>query len=396
MTRILFTVSGGDKIAPMMQAAADAARGPFSFAVFDSGTDEDSRRVALASAGQFGETNIAGKRVEWVANQTKAEAAALEWAAALFPFDKIEIFRADASPTWSNPGSETARAMRSNKVESFCTVATENFSGELMLLIRSIRGRSRKPIYVAGDDAICDTLNTAKMENVHAFRIATRGRLEWIHAQNFAAERHADWPRDEYPHCPPACMVKMDIAQRALELSDNTLYLDADFIITGSLNETIPADIDCAFSPSWHSPKWKDAAANFGRYNAGSVFIRAARFPEWWRSAALHRSKFMDQQCLDLAAREGFKTADLGPEHNFGFWRIWSESEELKGTKKTGEELADLLGFSQGKKGIELNGKPLVSFHVQMFHDTPGHAPLQRMVKHLLSESLNPLQRALL
>jgi hypothetical protein len=55
-----------------------------------------------------------------------------------------------------------------------------------------------------------------------------------------------------------------------------------------------------------------------------------------------------------------------------------------------------LLGFSQGKKGIELNGKPLVSFHVQMFHDTPGHAPLQRMVKHLLSESLNPLQRALI
>jgi len=67
----------------------------------------------------------------------------------------------------------------------------------------------------------------------------------------------------------------------------------------------------------------------------------------------------------------------------------------LKNTTKTGAELSDLLGFSQGKDGIELNGKPLVSFHVQMFHNTPGHAPLKRLVRHLLETSRNPYQVAL-
>lgn len=414
MNRFLFILSGDDRADVILPAFAREHAGErFDVVLFDNGTTTGAAPYALAHAHDFGAVHTIAKRVERALSNSEAAAVARAFAAEHFPAVDVVLVgevnkqtnpaavrnAAEELTTWKNPASP-ADTSRPTSIESFCTVATENFLAEVVLLIRSIRARNNQPIYVAGDDAVCRELRrrrdtTRGFSNVFPFRIASQARLEWLQQSHFEAQRAKDWPRNDYPHCPPACLVKMDIAQRALELSSNTLFLDADFVVVGSMGESIAPNIDCAFTPSWHSPRWKGAAETFGRYNAGNVFVRNPAFPDWWRQAALHRSRFMDQQCLDLAEKEGFTTADLSPSHNFGFWRLWHEVVDLKNTKLNGEELADLLGFTQGPAGILLNGEPLISFHVQMFHDTPGHAPLRRLVRYLLENSRNPLQAGL-
>jgi len=417
MKRFLFILSGNADPAAILStfAAQREPDEPFDIIVYDNATLSNAAAYVKANPYAFGAIHTLARRSEVAQSESEAGAAARAFAAEHFPAHEIVLAAFSTQPAapvpnnappplpailqWENPAS-TSPAPVSEQIESFCTVATENFLPELLLLIHSLRSRSSKPIYIAGDTAVCAEVNARRrrsraFDNVFAFRLATRGRLEWLHTEFFKAQRAKDWPRNDYPHCPPACMVKMDIAQRALELSDNTLFLDADFIVINSMAETIAAGIDCAFTPSWHSPNWKGAADTFGRYNAGCVFVRNESFPQWWREGALHRSKFMDQQILDAAQGEGYECADLSPAHNFGFWRIWHDREDLKDTAATGEELAALLGFTQGDEGVLLHGAPLVSFHVQMFHDTPGHAPLRRLVRHLLETSRNPLQAGL-
>jgi hypothetical protein len=412
MKRFVFIFSGDDDAGQILsEFAASIPATPFSIVAFDNATTTGAKQFIQKNLYSFGALNTIVKRSEIPLPPAEARKAALDFGASVFPATELELpdgkrepatttpARQEITAQWVNP-ARAWEAPKSEEIESFCTVATENFLPELLLLVHSLRARSSKPLYVAADDVVFNEINELKrykraFANVFPFRLATRGRLEWLHDEFFQAQRGKEWPRNDYPHCPPACLVKMDIAQRALELSGNTLYLDADFVVVGSMGERIAKEIDCMFTPSWHSPNWKGAAETFGRFNAGCVFVRNESFPTFWREAAIHRSRFMDQQCLDLAAGDGFSTAEFSRAHNFGFWRIWHEKDDLKNTKATGAQLAELLGFTQGPEGILLDGSPLVSFHVQMFHDTPGHAPLQRLVRHLLETSRNPLQAGL-
>lgn len=402
MKRLVFIFSEADDAAAIIRAKVAELSEQFDIVAFDNATTTNAAGFLKENLYAFGAVHTLVKRSETPLPFDEAQRQAMAFARRHFDASEIELAVAGCLPggekencnvpEWSNPASESIERVATS-IQSFATVATHNFFPELMLLIRSLRFRTRKPIYVAADDAVFRKLKALNVENVFPFRIATRERLDWLYKENFAAKRLKSWPRDEYPHCPPACLVKMDICRRALELSENTLYLDADFIAVGSIVDEI--ETDCAFTPSFHSPKWEGAAETFGTFNAGCVFTSSPAFVNWWYESALHESRFMDQQCLDNAAAAGFSVSQLSPAHNFGFWRIWHESRDLKNTKMAAPELAALLGFSQGKDGIELNGEPLVSFHVQMFHETPGHAPLQRLVRHLLSESRNPYQVAL-
>src|SRR6056300_520999 len=346
MKRFVFIFSEGDDASVILRAFAEKRYGEsFDVVAFDNATSTNAAEFVKANRYTFGAVHTLVKRSEVELSANEAERQAMEFAKRHFDESEIQLAvqASSGKPVeqpgrWENPASNPSQH-KATSIESFATVATENFLPEVLLLIRSLRSRTRRPILVAGDDAVCRKIRSLRLENVLPFKLATRSRLDWLYQQNFEAKRLKTWPRDEYPHCPPACLVKMDICRRALEIFDNTLFLDADFIAAGPVVDKIETDV--AFTPSWHSPKWKGAAETFGRYNAGCVFISSMPFVEWWSQSALHESRFMDQQCLDNAAAAGFSVSELSPAHNFGFWRVWHQSEDLKNTTKTGAELSD-------------------------------------------------------
>jgi hypothetical protein len=282
----------------------------------------------------------------------------------------------------SPPDPDPETAPLPETIQSFCTVATERFANEAEALVYSLRQWHDEPIVVLCDAAVRARLE-GKRDNLILIPSAHPRRMAAMHRQWFAGGiREAAWPtKGGYPNCPEACMLKMDALEIALQIADSTLFLDADFLILRKIDDPLPARL--GFTPHWHRPDW-DVRDQYGRHNAGMVYCADPAFPDWWRDAALNASNFMDQQCLDNAPGDPF---EFGPAHNFGFWRLYNDKRTFHKGEQDPAKVCPAVGLRAGSKGVTFQGDPLASFHVQISQTTPGHANLQRCVRHLLKKS---------
>ena len=146
MTRFLFIISGDDNAAEILRAFTTARveiLEAFDIVVFDNATTgkPTARDFAMANQSTFGAVHTLARRINTPLPAAEARAAALEFAGEHFKSDEIEIVEPAAAAEWNNPAS-APDDQRPPAIESFCTVATENFLPELLLLIHSLRSRN--------------------------------------------------------------------------------------------------------------------------------------------------------------------------------------------------------------------------------------------------------------
>lgn len=104
--------------------------------------------------------------------------------------------------------------------------------------------------------------------------------------------------------------------------AESVLYCDVDMIVASEfLSDIMSGDAELALSPNYYPSESTHLNDIHGIFNGGLVLSRTPRFVAWWRKeAALYKSSFADQLCLNSASRS-FSCRHLPSEYNVGFWR---------------------------------------------------------------------------
>jgi hypothetical protein len=154
---------------------------------------------------------------------------------------------------------------------------------------------------------------------------------------------------------------KIALLEWAIETAkpqDGVFFFDSDITFFGPLPAVQP-DATVALSP--HLIRESDEA-RFGRYNGGFLWVKDAKPLAAWRAACSH-SRFYEQaalECFDAPAT-------FGPQHNYGWWRLWQG-------RTPAPELAAAWSMRRdpAHSGILVEGVPLGSVHT---HWGPGQPP---------------------
>jgi len=200
--------------------------------------------------------------------------------------------------------------LKSQKLKSFCFVATSPLVKEAVILIYSIRCFYNEPIYIVCDNKTKELLSqyfdchniffdcTANSEDLHAVREQNKDRFSQL---------------SNGVHNLECIYKKMQAIDFAHSACSNTLFLDCDVVITNKIDEQL--DKELIMSPHyWGS--WK----KFGIFNAGYIFCSSKKFSDFWRESYLTSSTFCEQQGLDEVC-EKFNNGIFDETHNCGHWR---------------------------------------------------------------------------
>ena len=210
-----------------------------------------------------------------------------------------------------------------HKIESFCTVATDNCKVEASILIESLRRQHKEPIYVVCDLETRKFLEIEGFDDVYYKTIMPKEKLKQLKKNLFSDL----FSNDKQFHKPECIFHKMDSMDFAFEHHENTFFLDADVIVLGSLQEDFYKDI--VLSPHFYKLNKIENSFKYGIFNAGYIFCADKSFPDYWRDIYLNRSVFFEQEGLNHVL-EDYDIQTFSNLHNFGFWSKHKPSAETK------------------------------------------------------------------
>ena len=289
-------------------------------------------------------------------------------------------------------------------VQSVATLATLECIDELCLFVSSLRQHHPRILIVVGASSalIEKVLSSATAaagrdgdSHEHLLRaMAVDSNIMWIPCLDqfgkiersemeqsvgvWFPTRHADF-----------MMEKANVMQLIFErrLASNVMFLDCDIVTLAPLPK-IPSGCILAVSP--HRIASNDEAL-WGRYNGGLVWTSDPRLLFEWRRAT-HNSRFHDQAsledvvsvCRGTAGAQNTVVAELGPEVNYGYWRMFQT--ELRSQTSLAE---DGVMMEASKFRVE-RGKPIHYSSNIAAGSAPSGVPLQSVHTHFFLQKPPP------
>jgi len=157
-------------------------------------------------------------------------------------------------------------------------------------------------------------------------------------------------------------VTKCDVFEKAFQtgspdLQHGLLFCDADIFWLGPL-PTIPSTATVGLSP--HMIRQIDES-KYGTYNAGFLWLKDMSLVPVWRKAC-RRSRFFEQAALEelVARTDGSNVHTFGPEHNYGWWRLYQSSLPIEQRKA---EWTIKRDAQHRHSGLLVQGQPLSSIH---------------------------------
>lgn len=259
-----------------------------------------------------------------------------------------------------------------NKPESLCTLSTKNSIKDLLLLLASLNHISNhKPIYVVCDSFTHDYIE--KTSNNYYYKIKLFNILD-KYEKICLGTQSEQIQKKEWTEF---MLEKTKAIDYALEENSNTLFIDSDIMFINDLPD-INKDYELGLCEHNILESIKE---KYGKYNGGSLWVNTRKFSSWWiKNTWSDTSKYMEQQCLDLAPKE-FKTFIFPQTHNFGWWRLQTnEVEEIKNRRRK---------FKKSKNTTLYDKKPLISIHTHFFDTSSRQVCLfNKFVKSYLDEKI--------
>jgi len=236
------------------------------------------------------------------------------------------------------------------KVKSFCTIATKDCWNEFVLMAKTLRRHHNEPLIVCGDGFIKYIIEKYNIQNCEFHKI----ELEEV--------KRPYWADVSYHNFKPLTLKYLPI-EKALEVYENTLFVDSDFIFLQPFEDQVRGDL--AITPHYRLKEEPSYNQMFGKYNTGLIFVRDKYFSQWWKDSIYQESRFTDQHCVNNA-KTFFSIKELDQTHNIGFWRVYNSD-----TNKESIQKALKIEISED---IFINGKKANSFHVHTFlNKKEGH-----------------------
>jgi hypothetical protein len=236
------------------------------------------------------------------------------------------------------------------KVKSFCTIATKDCWNEFVLMAKTLRRHHNEPLIVCGDGFIKYIIEKYDIQNCEFHKI----ELEEV--------KRPYWADVSYHNFKPLTLKYLPI-EKALEVYENTLFVDSDFIFLQPFEDQVRGDL--AVTPHHRLKEESSYDQMFGEYNTGLIFVRDKYFPQWWKDSIYQESRFTDQHCVNNA-KTFFFIKEFDQTHNIGFWRVCNSD-----AKKESIQKALKIEISED---IFINGKKANSFHVHAFlNEKEGH-----------------------
>jgi len=196
-----------------------------------------------------------------------------------------------------------------NKIESFCTFATKGAYKDLRLLLHSLElYHSDIPVFILCDKWVNDKIE----EDNYNLEIYKKVELDQYTNMNRKMMEQANIFIE-------FLLNKANVMDYAMEIYENTLFIDADIILLNKFDLLIDKQYDVALSPH-HI--FEESEKKFGKYNAGFMFIANKNVTNTWRKFIKTRSGFDDQQALDWFSEE-FKVCHFDTSYNYGWWRLF-------------------------------------------------------------------------
>ena len=122
-------------------------------------------------------------------------------------------------------------------------------------------------------------------------------------------------------------MFKAVAMKRALDLYDDTLFLDSDMLVTAPFEiEKIKGDAVLGVSPHYIRKEFTDP---HGYYNGGMLWTSSKEVPDAWIEAS-KTSRFYDQACIEDLAKQ-FNHFEFDDSYNISWWRL---SQGIHGDEK--------------------------------------------------------------
>lgn len=254
-------------------------------------------------------------------------------------------------------------------IKSLCTLATYHNLNELLLMLYSFRQfHSDIPVYI-----YCD-MKTAAYNN----------EFQKLGNIGFHATKSMDVDSSNDEGWLKLMLYKTNVMDEALELYENTLFVDSDLIFLDSITDLFFEYSDLILSPHRIVKSEED---KHGRYNGGFVATNNKSFPQWWRDATAKNPKFFEQYCLNNAEQD-FEVKIAPPWHNFGWFRVspWHQENYLNALQFLAIDDDDSLCY---------DGVKISSVHTHLQNREPRFQVLNKILGRAFAESSNPHYKAI-
>jgi hypothetical protein len=191
-----------------------------------------------------------------------------------------------------------------------CTVAVGQIWPEAVVSVESWVAVQDSPALV-----ICDGTAEPHLKE-HLAALVRDGKVI-IKAEPVPTPRRAVKTTNDY-HNAGAISLKFAALHQALQHWQDAVFFDADVVFLSPLLVR-PVAVDVMLSE--HLSIAKHHAPKCGTFNAGLLWTKDCRFPEWWRSMYERgEGGFYEQGLLDKA-QEAYAVGVLDRKHNWGYWR---------------------------------------------------------------------------
>jgi hypothetical protein len=200
-----------------------------------------------------------------------------------------------------------------NIPSSFCTIATETCSNELIGLLLSLS------IHHRDANILCyvDTKTKNIIEN-----ITPKIRLNIIFVEKL--NKYSNMNRQQMEHAgiwSDFQMEKANVIKDALEIYSDTLFLDSDILILDKI-DCINNEKDIGVSPHYIR---KSDTDKYGYYNGGVLWTKNKNICNDWIEFT-KTSRYFDQASIeDLAKKYSF--FEFGENYNFSWWRVMQSEQ---------------------------------------------------------------------
>lgn len=203
-------------------------------------------------------------------------------------------------------------------LSSFSVVATKECMKELAVLLFSIRQIYSEPVYILCDSQTKSYIETFGWKNLRFNLSADPEGLAK------ATEKVKGINLENSFHSAAKIYLKMDCLEWAVIESGNSLFLDADIILSKPVHSDLSNDYDVILSPHYHPTNTLEQNKKYGAFNAGYLWANDQYVAQIWRDIYMTRSSFYEQQGM-IWFFEYLDTGVFDKSHNFGFCRFVKE-----------------------------------------------------------------------
>jgi len=200
-----------------------------------------------------------------------------------------------------------------SKPSSFCTICTNNCSFELVGLLLSLSiYHTNEIIHILCDTKTKNTIdNMSPQPKLRMFFYLELDKYDGLNRMSM--EKKGVWSEFQ--------MSKANVIKKALDYSNDTLFLDSDIIITDII-DNIDFSKDIGISPQFIT---QEHINKTGYYNGGVLWSKNKTVPHDWINFT-KKSRYFDQASIeDLAKKYSF--FEFGENYNLQCWRYYLSPE---------------------------------------------------------------------